>query len=419
MVRHYFNDLIQFISTHRDNWAQILPTEPYFVNVKQCPFQDEKGRLLYPHAYMLSYRQFDSDFTNPIVRACRGSIVDVSDIEHPKMICAPFYKFVNYGQEGQDDIDWSSVKVLDKIDGMLIKLWYSETLKRWVWVTNNGWNITCTLPETLASKYKEKATENATCFYDLVKVAITNAGFENEKELFDGLSKDYTYMFELTSPKARIICDYKITVMWYLGCRNNQTFQEESPDVLPLSHVLNHFLQPSVFEDKSLEDVLKRCDSYSDIEHEGVVVCDKYFRRFKIKCNEYLKVKFQKSDNGFTEKFLLETIRTGQEDDLLSLFPECLDKINKVKEKISRFATILKQKIAFGREVYAQIEPDYPDNIAAKKAYAAIVEEKYKKDEVTMYMALKSDEYIDDFIKSDRVTIYYINNFLTKEGEPI
>ena len=70
---------------------------------------------------MFSYSQFVSDFTNPIVKACRGSIVSIEN-DVPYMVCTPFYKFGNYGENYTDEIDWESAVVRDKVDGCLIKL---------------------------------------------------------------------------------------------------------------------------------------------------------------------------------------------------------------------------------------------------------------------------------------------------------
>ena len=51
---------------------------------------------------------------NPVVRQCRGTIVEVTD--KCRVICAPYLKFFNYGQHEADTIDWTTAKIREKID---------------------------------------------------------------------------------------------------------------------------------------------------------------------------------------------------------------------------------------------------------------------------------------------------------------
>ncbi|MDR2181421.1 MAG: hypothetical protein LBN92_01955, partial [Treponema sp.] len=55
-----------FIKTHRDSYAEELAKAPYAVKVKPHPAR--------PSLVMFKYSQFESDFSNPVVRCCRGSV---------------------------------------------------------------------------------------------------------------------------------------------------------------------------------------------------------------------------------------------------------------------------------------------------------------------------------------------------------
>ena len=62
-------NIIKFIREHPDNWEELLRGEPYYITARWGTGRHE-GLVL------LKYTQFGSDFTNPIVKECRGLILD-------------------------------------------------------------------------------------------------------------------------------------------------------------------------------------------------------------------------------------------------------------------------------------------------------------------------------------------------------
>ena len=99
--------VIEFIKNNHE-WRELLSGEPYNIKIS-----GDGGFI------MLKYSQINSDFSNEIVRECRGLILD----EKFNPACVPFYKFGNYGESYAADIDWNSAVVEEKIDGSLIKVW--------------------------------------------------------------------------------------------------------------------------------------------------------------------------------------------------------------------------------------------------------------------------------------------------------
>lgn len=384
-----YDTLLNFIKENSD-WKELLAKEPYYLKVKQCPFTDNAGNLLYPELYMLSYNQLMSDFTNPIVRACRGCVVCVEP--ELKMISAPFYKFMNYGQVECDEVDWNTAIVRDKIDGCLLKLFNYKN--NWIWTTNNGWNITAELPQTLVSSYKEVETEGMTTFEELKDYALkTILGNES---LEDNLDKYYTYMFELISPQNRILCDYPKTDLYLLGVRNNKTYKEKLPEqAKEMFKILNNFKHPKIFDLHDIDEVIELCNSYKDSQYEGVVVCDANFTRFKIKCAHYLEMKGFRGQVGFTDKKIYNAIRNETVDDILGTFPEILEKYENVKKLILTYEKEVKKLVEMGRKQYNLIEDVNP-----RKIYAEWVISNYSKYKLYMFAALSADEYIDKLINS-------------------
>ena len=102
------------------DWEEILSNPPYSITIKR-----DGGYIL------LKYNQFLSDFSNPIVRECRGSIFYLRDDGLYECVCRAFDKFGNYGEEYTDEIDWSTAQVQEKVDGSLIKVFYH----------NNSWHV--------------------------------------------------------------------------------------------------------------------------------------------------------------------------------------------------------------------------------------------------------------------------------------
>ena len=103
-----YNKLLELVENN-ENWIDILKQKPYSLkSIKQCPWNS--------NWYMLVYNLFESDLVNPIVKACRGSVIDVSDPKDVKVICAPYLKFCNLGEFPDEDakIDWKSVWVSEK-----------------------------------------------------------------------------------------------------------------------------------------------------------------------------------------------------------------------------------------------------------------------------------------------------------------
>jgi len=74
--------LTNFIKKNIGNFQDELAKPPYAVKTKQHPSCS--------NFYMFKYSQFESDFTNPVVRCCRGSVYDIRENGMVKPILMPF-----------------------------------------------------------------------------------------------------------------------------------------------------------------------------------------------------------------------------------------------------------------------------------------------------------------------------------------
>ena len=367
-----YEPLLNLIKTNK-NWKHFLEAEPRFISVKQCTWKKEDRSLECPELYMFSYDGIFSDFNDEYVRLCRGCIISLEDPKNPYMVCAPFYKFGNLGQSFCPEIDWGSALVEQKVDGILIKLFYYKN--KWRWVTNNGWNTNLPWKEMIKipSKYKEVETDNCITIQDLIDYCI-----QRNNVTIHSFSPDYTYMFELISPKIRILVDNPKTDLVYLGCRNNYSYNEYSLDIAKqLIPVINKFNTVKYFDLHNINEVIELCNSYKGDQDEGVVVVDKNFNRVKIKCEDYIRLKGYRRMFDTTDEQIWKGMREGTIDDALQVFPELKDRIEEIKQVATEYKNLLMSYGEIGKKEFNRILSETNDIKQTKCIYADLVKKNY------------------------------------------
>lgn len=295
--------IINFINQH-PNWETLLRENPYYVETKR------DGDY-----FLLKYSQIESDFSNPIVRECRGSIFyqKANDIQ---CVCQPFYKFGNYGESYADQIDWVSAKVMEKVDGSLIKLWY-----------HNGWHVS-TNGMIDAYKADNSVFENMT-FGDVFDLAL---GKHPSQSFFDILNKDRVYMFELVSPYTRVTIPYIDTALYFLGSRDMITMQEIDYNDHPDKFQDFDIKYPHLFSLSSINACIDAANNMTKDE-EGLVVVDKNFHRIKIKSPEYLIASRMRNNGAITTKTVLQLLKEDKLDDFVAYCPDYAEFIDDVCHK--------------------------------------------------------------------------------------
>ena len=405
-----YEPLLNLIKTDK-NWKNFLKQEPKFIDVKQCPWKDKEGNLKYPNLYMLSYNGVLSDFNDQYVRLCRGCIVSVEDRENPQMICAPFVKFGNFGQEFCPEINWKSALVEQKVDGILIKLFYYD--KKWRWVTNNGWNtnVEFSMITKLPSKYKEKETDNYKTVGDLIDYCLNK-----NNVTVDEFNPDYTYMFELISPKVRILVDNPKTDLVYLGCRNNYSYNEYNLYIAKsLIPVIEKFNTVKYFDLHNIDEVLTLCNSYKGDVDEGVVVVDDKFNRIKIKCEDYIRLKGYRNMLDTTEEQIWKGMREGTIDDALQVFPELNPRIKAIQKNIVSYKKMLKKYGKIGKNEFERILAIENNEKTARRLYAAWVNDNYKDMQFALFEGINEVPNYDRYL--EHIKYKDILSFLEKEKE--
>lgn len=400
--------LLNLIKENND-WRSFLEQEPRLITIKQCNWKDDSGNLLYPELYMFSYNGILSDFTDEYVRICRGCIVSLKHPSDPEFVCLPFLKFGNQGQDFCPEIDWESALVQQKVDGILIKLFYYDN--KWRWVTNNGWNTSIEAKEItqLPSKYKEEDTNNCVTIQDLIDYCLR----KNDVDVNE-FDRSYTYMFELISPKIRILVDNAKTDLVYLGARH--MFLDYKELDLGMAKVwspcINKFTSVKYYDLHTIDDVIKLCNSYKGDEDEGVVICDKNFNRVKIKCEDYIRLKGYRNMLDTGEERILTGILEGTIDDALQVFPELQEQVTYIQNKLIKYRKTLEECGRIGKEKYNSMLSSSDDIKQVKRDYANWVYKEYPDLYFAVFEGMKDEPNYDRFL--EHLSYKKMNELLTK-----
>lgn len=296
----------KFILNNRIIWEGNLERPPYNLRIGR-----NDGYVI------LKYDQIDSDFNEPIVRESRGLILD----EHNdyKVVCKAFDKFFNYGEELAAEINWDTAKIQEKVDGSIMKLWWSERFMKWIVSTNGtiyAQNADVMFPKNGITNFRDMFME-----------------VYNKKEIRGEPQKDSTHVFELVGPQNRVVIPYEEIELYYLTSVNNETFEEFQDE----SFI--NFPVPLSYYFSSLEETVEftKTDDFNTFRNEGFVVKDGNNNRIKIKTEDYLKIHRMRGETNPTPKRFLELLRMNEASEFLSYFPEYKEDYDEFKERYIRY----------------------------------------------------------------------------------
>lgn len=348
MENKYINALVNFVKEN-DDWENLLKKAPYNLkSIKWCMWQ--------PNWCMFVYNLFNSDLTNDVVRGCRGTVLEING-KDVKVISAPYTKFFGYGDPSgkdiEDSINWSRAQIQEKIDGIIIKtasveheLDNGDTERRLYFFTNGSFDLNAPFEDSMV--FDEPETRGADTYGDLLKYALSKvisdqidynkeAGwFYCKGELANAIPVGATLMMELTSPRNRIICDYKETKIWLHGYRDANG-KEFDPRELKMP-ALAKFQTPKLYDAHNYEELKEILKDFKGSEQEGVVVVDygtEGTPRAKIKCDDYLKMKFAR-DTSCNTHVLFKAVVDNEYDDLIASVPAVLPKIEEIKSNVQK-----------------------------------------------------------------------------------
>ena len=316
-------NVIKFIREHPDNWEELLRGEPYYITARWGTGKHE-GLVL------LKYTQFGSDFTNPIVKECRGLILDAwADYQ---VVSYGFNKFLNVGEPGADEIDWSTARVQDKEDGSCCRVAWWKRGNDWLWSTLSSINAWDNKLSSFGSNFASFPTSVAEQSYaGMCESILFKKGIK-----LGNLSHDHTYIFELCTPYNAVVVKHDEPKLYHIGTRDNLTFEEINVDI--------GVEKPKEYPLHSLSAVLDAAEALNrdgeEVSKEGFVVVDANWHRIKVKSPLYL-IKFHAVTTSLSLKNTLEIRLRGEQNEVISCFAESKPAFDALENLLDRMCTLM------------------------------------------------------------------------------
>ena len=320
----------------------------------------------YETKILLKYDQLSSPtlMAMPEMQDSRGIILELGTW---KVLSLAFRKFFNSEEGNAHKIDWNTARVLEKLDGTLIQLYWDAYKESWFAGTTGT-----------AEGEGEVNNKNGTTFNELF--------FETVRTKYnldlDELDKGYCFVFELTTPYNIVVKPHGESSASLLTARNLSTLEEISYEALL---TLGNRLKIPVVKcyDLNAKDVgaLLRTFEGMPWSEEGYVVVDAKFNRIKIKNPAYVAVHHLKGKSA--EHNIITIVKSNEIEEFGATFPERKEELYKLKENYD----ILLAKL---NTVWEELKLRKPKNImpAEKKKYAAAVFEVCTKHDLKPFTGL-------------------------------
>ncbi len=259
---------------------------------------------------ILNYSQINSPKTHPIVRECRGLVLEENSWE---IAAKSMSRFFNWGEvtEEMELFDFSDFSALSKEDGSLILLFNYKG--QWFANTRNSFG---------------QGIINFTdmSWHQLICKALKVGSLDELK-----LDPSLTYVCELCSLHNKVVRTYPSPVLYLITAFQGK---EELKDVSDIKG----FLRPEKFKFSNIQEIIDflQIKGDNDPTFEGVVIRDSSDRRYKAKNPKYISLHHLRGegDNLFNPKYLLPFIFDNEGGELLSIFPEVKEKFYDCKGRV-------------------------------------------------------------------------------------
>lgn len=330
----------------------------------------------YSDRICLNYSQIDSPTFHPVCDECRGLILRKDSWE---VLARSFDRFYNIDQSvspqwitpnhmyqrvpssfateaSYDVFDLSKARYEEKRDGSLLtyyfdgEKWNVATRKRAFAEGEGNWG------RSFADIFKEASSKTQ------LNRFLTNGGHQ-------GLpAKDYTYIFELTSPETRVVTPYPDIKITLIGARSKkddmrELFSSELDAVANLMEVD----RPKLYNAKNYEELIALVNSFPTLD-EGVVGLierpnGSHFR-IKVKNPKYLAVAHMRSNGNISPKSIMELVMKNEQHEYLKYF-----------ESDQKYFTFIEEELAAAKDNIAQVYEKNKDIVDQKAFALAIMEE--------------------------------------------
>lgn len=308
---------------------------------------EERGIRCYKHPtedlFGFKYNQIDANRSCPIVRECRGIVLEFPSWN---LIAKGFNRFFNLGEfpDEQAAFDWNNFLCTNKEDGSLILLYH--------W--NGSWHVNTSGSFGLGQAGIHPSFSWQELFWDAMG---------GKDHYTDGLLNSYfTYIFELCTPYNKVVRAYKKPAVFLLSLFSG----EDEADMFQTRNEADRLGIP--IPDTSVltgpngkESILSwlKVEESRDRTFEGFVLRDRNNYRIKVKTPSYLALHHIK-DNGniLIPKRLVALVLGGADiRELTSVMPEITSALQEVDLSIN--GAIHDVVIAWGSNLHLESQKDF------------------------------------------------------------
>lgn len=260
---------------------------------------------------VLSYNMLVCKKSDPLGKECRGLILN----HNLKVVCRPFDRFFNYGEQETDKLDFEGFTYRPKLDGSLIKIYHY----------GGAWRIAgrgTAFGEDPARIGGEPLSRMVLSLLNPKKEISDSTNFQEVAT--KNLNPDLTYIYEFTTPEICVIRRYETPKLTFLAARDNENGNYVEPSG-KLKSQKNGFVVNSPEEtyltNISIEEVLKKSRELKNLD-EGYVGYDRFGApKVKIKSPMYVTTSLI-GINGFTKENCAKLVASGDLSEYLTYYPE-------------------------------------------------------------------------------------------------
>jgi len=355
--------LITYLNEHfptEQDWT-FKDLERHFGKKFQVSVKRDTADLREELVFLFKYSDLTKVWTE-LVRECRGCILQASaDGWIP--LSRPWDKFFNlFELEAKDQAPeiQTSQKLVEKVDGSCIQVWWCSKLDKW---------YASTLGSISTSKIAEDGLTFAETFWKLFR-EVANPDYV--------LDRSQTYLFELCSDNNQIVTKYSTERVYFLGQREVQTGQATSlAELVEIAKEMNVLMPTMVPSKSSFEEIRAfvdaeaKSDKYG-VNPEGWILYDADGTPLaKLKNSSYLALHRKQSSPKELKLEVMRAFFDGTADDLVQSLPKPMLKF---LEKIEKWWQQTRSEIFEAQEKLYQQELTDKEFALALKSYSKVVQ---------------------------------------------
>lgn len=270
----------------------------------------------YPSLILFKYSQIASDMSLPLVRECRGIILDEAD--HWRVVSRAYSKFFNYGEPNAAEIDWATAVVQEKVDGSLCT----------VFEYAGAWHVATTGSPDASGPVNDSEITFAELFWQTLGLYL---GEDWDTPPWE--NSDWCYLFELTTPQNRVVVNHLTASLTLLGVRDRASGQWVKSSETVMAGVVPVVRE---FPLLSFAAIQATFDGMNPLTQEGYVALDAAGNRVKVKHPGYVALHHMK--DGMTPKSMLEVIQRNEVPEVTAHFPKLAEAFTQIKREYDALA---------------------------------------------------------------------------------